>query len=389
MTAAGSVQPDAASPERNLLLKAALTEGPRALEYWKRWRTGGNLETLDDASYPSLPMLFWNLQSYGADAPDLGRLQGVYRFHWSRNQLILQTLKGLTLALAQAGIEAVLLKGAAHLCRADHARFVRPINDLELLVSRDRVKQTLELLRPLGWNAPVSPNAIDARVLRAVPSITLQRKGHVRCSVSWAPFQGATWEGAESTFWSSTATAPAGELRAKILAPTEQLVHLCAHGRFHGDSPLFDHAADALLLLRTQGAAIDWVRLIRLGTTYELTAHLEQALRFLRDELSAPVSAGTMETLATHRASRRERLQQGLAGCRGWRRIVPALQLHWLYHCSSLPGAGTTSRLARFPTYVHYAWRLRRRPFGAEAMDAALGAAGSAEPVAPASSRTR
>jgi hypothetical protein len=135
---------------------------------------------------------------------------------------------------------------------------------------------------------------------------------------------------------------------------------------------LVEHVADALVLLRRQGAAIDWAWLTRLGTTYELMAHLEQALRYLRDEFSAPVSPGLMEILAKHPASSRERLQQGLAVRRGWRRIAPLLQLHWLYHSSSLPGTGRTYRLAQFPTYVHYAWKLRRRPFRAQPMDAVL-----------------
>ena len=75
-----------------------------------------DLDALDAAAWPVLPMLYRNLNAIAPDEPALPRLRGIRRFLWAQNQLLLGELMPLVGALEASGIRTVLLEGggAAH-----------------------------------------------------------------------------------------------------------------------------------------------------------------------------------------------------------------------------------------------------------------------------------
>lgn len=349
--------------QRTLLLKATFTEGPRALDHWNEWRQHGDLDVLDAGSYPALPQLFRNLERHAPSAPDLNRLRGVYRFHWSQNQLVLAALLQLVRVLRDADVDALLLKGSALLFSGDITDAPRPVSELDVMVPRERLNQALVALEHIGWTAKPATVRIDPSFTLASHCIALEHERiESRCNLYWAPFRGATWEGAEAPFWRCASAVATQDVSAHVLAPTEQLLHVCLHGRFSGASPPVECLADALYLLRAKSAALDWDRLQSLACEYHGVAELRASLRYLREELSALVPPRVIGALSNCPVSRLERLQGRLAARRQTRpSIRDVLLLHWLLHCRSLPGMSGVSRAARFPRYLRHTWRLSWR----------------------------
>lgn len=97
-------------PDQMLLLRAALLDGEAALEAWRRWREGADLDGVDPGSFRLLPVLWHDLSRLGVDDPILERCRGIFRHAWSKNHLLLHRVRPVLAALEDSGIRALVLK---------------------------------------------------------------------------------------------------------------------------------------------------------------------------------------------------------------------------------------------------------------------------------------
>ncbi len=318
---------------QTLLLRAALAEDATgALGAWARWRDAVDFENLDYGSHRLLPLLHRNLVRHGAEPhPWFGRMKGLHRHSWVRNQRLLAAVAGLARAMREElGTGVMLLKGAALATCVYPDAGLRPMDDADLLVPPAAVPGALALLERRGWK-PVGGWADTGRPLAAMPA-RRRRFSHAQNFVAegnhglgvdlhWRALNEAG-VGPESneSLWPRAlpVTLPDG---TPVLAPdpTDLLVHVCLHGLRASAVPPVRWAADATLLLRrsataTAGtgaegrtAAVDWERLHRFAVTHAFTRRLGAALDFLADTLDAPVPEDTRARLRSRLASWGER----------------------------------------------------------------------------------
>ncbi|MBW2232628.1 MAG: nucleotidyltransferase family protein, partial [Deltaproteobacteria bacterium] len=101
------------SPLETHLLRAALLEGEAADEAYRCWRGEVDLEAIDPASHPILPLLFRNLEARNIQDDASGILRSAYLNALYRNRLILHRGSGVLAALRERGVSPVVLKGGA------------------------------------------------------------------------------------------------------------------------------------------------------------------------------------------------------------------------------------------------------------------------------------
>ena len=113
MTAPHQALPESALPThaQRLLLKACLLEGAPAVCAWEEWSETVALDDVDAASQRLIPLLARNLRAAGISHPDVGRMRGIHRYWWSRNQVLLRKLPAVLGLLRAEGIEPLVLKG--------------------------------------------------------------------------------------------------------------------------------------------------------------------------------------------------------------------------------------------------------------------------------------
>ncbi len=106
------------------------------------------------------PLLYTHLQAAGVSLPPAIKreLQGLYLRHKHANQVRGEVLTEILTAYQAAGIQALILKGAAlaHLIYPQPG--LRPMRDIDLLVHPTQATQAQYLLTELGFNAPL-PNS--------------------------------------------------------------------------------------------------------------------------------------------------------------------------------------------------------------------------------------
>lgn len=142
--------------EERLLLVAATGGADRALAAWRDWRARVDFERLPDETVRLVPLLYRSLSRLGVAAPELARYASVYRHSWARNRLAFQAGARVIERLADAGIETIVLKGAAASVLYYRDDGVRAMEDVDVLVPRARLAATFEVLARAGWKVEQS-----------------------------------------------------------------------------------------------------------------------------------------------------------------------------------------------------------------------------------------
>ena len=119
-----------------MLLQAALLDGDRASTASRAWCARIDLDLLDAGSLRLLPLLYRAMTARGESWTHLGRLRGVYRQTWYRNNLLIGRLARLIDALERAGIPTLVLKGVPLALCYYRDTALRPMGDADLLNPR-------------------------------------------------------------------------------------------------------------------------------------------------------------------------------------------------------------------------------------------------------------
>src|SRR5205823_1539331 len=107
-----------------------------------------------------LAAAFRPVRALGVDDQMLSLAGGLYRQSWYENQLALHRLAKAVTSLNAAGIEVLVLKGAALSLLHYRDLGARPMLDVDLLVAPRHLWEAIQVLAASGWH----PVATEGRV---------------------------------------------------------------------------------------------------------------------------------------------------------------------------------------------------------------------------------
>ena len=291
------------TPRNELLLRAALGEGDEALAAWKGWKAQVALDDYDFAEGQLLPLLFRNLSTVAPDDDDIGRLRGVYRFNWSRNHLVSRTAGNALDVLHSAGIETMVLKGLALSVLHYRDMGVREMVDADILVPREQAAAAIEAM--LTSFEPVLPDPLGR--IPVHHSTPFEHPDGGELDLHWY----ALWQSSpDDDFWEASVPLELGQVSSRALCPTDELLHICAHGPGWGAGPELRWVADAAAVARSSTSELDWGRLVEQARRRRVTVTIARPLEYLRGRIGLPVPDEVLEELAAFPAPRWERLAQ-------------------------------------------------------------------------------
>jgi hypothetical protein len=232
----------------------------------------------------------------GVPEPDWGRLQALYYAQAARTGALLDALREILASLAEQSIPVIALKGAALAETVYRNVAVRPMRDVDLLVRPEhaaRAAETLERLgfspdewyRPREWYLEHLHHLVPYRRDRAVVEI------HHRLLPPRIPLAVPL-----DDLWDRSVPATVASVPARVLAPDDQMLHLCLHlalsdGFLGALAGLRDIAETA----RHHEHAIDWERLA--ASTGTLARPVRAALELSARLVNAPLPAAAFEAL--------------------------------------------------------------------------------------------
>lgn len=343
--------------EQELLLRACLLSGAECQEAWEQWRRVFEKGYVDKGSQRLLPLLYRNLQSQGIQEPSVDRFKAEYFRTWSQNQFSFRRAAPLIDAFNQAGIQTMILKGAALALHFYEDIGLRPMMDFDLLVHRNQVKLSMQLLSDLDWKSRYpSPEAL-------VPfeqAGEFRDSGNQNLDLHWR----VLWEGrqglGDDEFWAGNISTEIEGVPTHSLNSADQLLHVCVHGAKWNDTSSLRWIADAMMIIRSQKLKIDWARLVRQAQKRHLTLPMRDTLSYLDNLLGAGIPLEVLNNLKNIPTSKLERtFYQIRLGSNDTLKTLPVLW-HWInslwFDCDGhLP-----RRLFQFLQYLQSLWKLKR-----------------------------
>ena len=313
------------SPEQALLLTAALGAEPQAGDAYRRWCQRQDLQELDAASHRILPLLAERLGGV-RDDPVADRVRRVVRFTWLRSQLLLTRATPVLAALADAGIPAMLAKGVAVLEHTGWEVQLRPMDDVDIVVPRERAIAAVGVLRACGFEAPGIPaDPRETSVYDETHALGFQDGAGAILDLHWHVLHGSLHRDADHGFWEASGAAALREVPVRVLSREDTLLQVVSHGQEFTVFHPVRWIADAVLLLRAAPEAFDWDRVTREAQRHRIRRQVGEAVHVL-----AAVSPGLVPSAALRELGRPSRAQtaarrsRGLLEARGNGPIAPS-----------------------------------------------------------------
>jgi hypothetical protein len=199
-------------------------------------------------------------------------------------------------ALSNAGIHPVLLKGAALILTTYDQPYERDLADLDVLVREERLDQSLEVLRGLGYRGPAE-TAEFAAYRRFHFHIHLDHSDADVVEVHWAlakadsPFR----LDASEVLARSTRFERPGAPTLELPCPEHMLLHLVLQNLQEGYTR-FSRCVDVDRIIAAT-PALDWGRLVETARRGNLGPATAVSLQLARRLLGAEVPRGVVREL--------------------------------------------------------------------------------------------
>ncbi len=330
-------------------MTAALARDASAVEAWRRWRRQVGFADIDAGSYRMLALAYSNLRERGVPASELGRLRGMRRLVWYKNQVGFRSAGEVIEAFRKQDIECMLLKGAALAAGYYRDAGVRAMADVDLFVRpRDR-ERAIDLLLSKGWRSRYSLARVRLPLIHS--TVFVDDRG-AELDLHWYLLEECCRQGVDAKVWECAEVVRFGELSAPIPSAAHLLFHTIVHGVRWEEVPPLRWVADSAAVL--EAGTVDWARLVAEARSRRLTVPLEAGLDYLARSVGREIPEAVLEELRALPASREERREFELKTLprTPWRR----LRFHWLHYRLGRAGGGQAR--GGFLRYLQARWGL-------------------------------
>jgi hypothetical protein len=294
-------------PRHDLLVRATLSTGPEALGAYQRWRSGVDLDTLDGPSLRMLPLLARRLDDAGIHTDGLAeRVHKVARFTWLRTQMMVSSTLPALRALAERGVPAMLVKGAAVIHHTGMDLAARPMDDLDVCVPLASISAATHALVAAGFSSELESllAARPAAVTGELPGVPFIDSRGVTVDLHWHLLHQRRHARSDDDFWAAATESQLRGVPCLVTSREDTLVHVLEHGAIWHVNPALQWTTDAALLLR--GGGLDWDRVVWQSTRQRLARVVADGLEYLRGLGAAEVPEDALARLRAARVGRVE-----------------------------------------------------------------------------------
>jgi hypothetical protein len=252
------------------------------------------------------PLMYWKLKDSPVAVPHstFDLLRSTYYQTLAQNTLMYQELGRILGALDEAGIPVIMLKGAALAATVYEDIGLRPMGDLDLLVKREQIDQTMQVLDRIGFKVSDNPGLAPwlGRIAKHDVQFYGGVQGELMIELHWNLVAGdADWRSPSlEWFWKQTEPFVPAEkdqdlmedrmvptsplLLCLNLRPSAQILYLTAHlmiqhGRYSERLLWF---YDLYLLVGKMEQDVNWKELLAKAKEYNWIASLYSTLSRVR-----------------------------------------------------------------------------------------------------------
>ncbi len=299
--------------EQLLFLKAITAPEGRFQQLWTEWTGLTDLDAVDTPTYRLLPSLYLRM-AQEEDFQDawLGRIKGVYRQGWARNQMLLHTTSKVVAALHQNGIPSIMLKGISLLLTSYKDVGGRMMGDADLLVPVDKAVNACNLMLSMGWKCRLGPNIQrfdEKNILLFIRASNeksfVNAQGQIIDMHFISPLPTVNAPDQVAVFWQTALPITVNGVECRVLSPELLFLHVCHHGYRNNRTPTYRWVLDALRTVQAT-PAFNWPQLIDLAALMGFTFHIKMAVSYLVEHFELPIPDAQRNILLNYSPSNEE-----------------------------------------------------------------------------------
>ena len=246
-----------------------------------------------------VPLLYHRLESRREELAIPGDMMEEMRRRYyvaaARNMRLYHELQRILGLLTARGVPVIALKGA-HLADAVYGNIaLRPMSDVDLLVSEDDLKQAEACLVEAGAQPVELNRVITAK--RAHFGYIMADSG-LRVEIHWRLFpSGYACKIDHRGIWGRAQLLRLAQAEVLALAPEDLLIHVCVHAAKHVPNTSIRMLYDIMQITNSLEGQLDWHVLSTRTRQWGTTRAVYALLRLARELLGAAVCEEHLEAL--------------------------------------------------------------------------------------------
>ncbi len=194
----------------------------------------------------------------------------------ARNFFLLEELRKMLQALAESGIEVILLKGAR--MQAIYPSGLRPFNDIDFLIQKEKLYQALAILHGLGYESS-DPHSLS-EIGDVTNEVALVKRGHITAIVEPHWTLGTLYPWVETQgLWHRARRTAIASIETLVLSPEDALLHTCLHLFAHRLGGWLASSCDIAELICHQDVELDWEAFLRRVFEFRTCLPVQYSLR--------------------------------------------------------------------------------------------------------------
>ena len=283
--------------EDTLLLRACLQSGEagkHACRTWLKAHPEPIKAIKKESTKALLPLLFSALRTHGiaVDNAFLTILRTAAVREEVRTNTYRSICRNVLSILAANEIPMILLRGAALADTVYAAPALRHSHDIDILSEPRYWDSIVTLLASLGFVLRQKETSTDC------PKVVLGHRSGLPLVLHRNLFEIPFYNPDRSELWSRSQTRVVADVAARVLSPTDALLHLCGHASYSPSRESFRWITDAWFVI-DRHRDMEWDLLLDCARRNHLTLPLSVALGYLSEDLNAPVPSSFLGTLST------------------------------------------------------------------------------------------
>ncbi len=249
-----------------------------------------------------LSYLSWNLTRLGVTEQLTVERQTTLREAYFacavRNAMLFRHFREVVDAFSQAGIPLIVLKGIYLADQVYPSAGARLVGDIDLVVPPARANETIDLFTRLGFTPDAPFHAAMLEKGRHLPSfqqgeLVVELHFSLTDVDSLVPLT-------EAELWERAVPAQVADRAVLVLAPEDQLLHLCIHGAIQHQMELDMRFLVDIAVVCGQTPQPDWDTLVARACRLGWARAVWLALTLAQALLGAPVPATVFPQLLAH-----------------------------------------------------------------------------------------
>ncbi|HYC00516.1 MAG TPA: nucleotidyltransferase family protein [Candidatus Limnocylindrales bacterium] len=344
------------TPAQQDLLLAALAEPARALPAWQRCREHAR-STREVGELRLLPLIDVNLRRAGVAEEDLAYARAQRRKATVANEILFRGLAPVVAALRERGIETILLKGVALSLRHYEQPGVRPMGDVDVLVSPRNAEQAVATLLELGF-APKTP--LSARRIELIHAEDFADARGRHIDLHWRLYPQRREEiggnGTGDELWSRSRPVELCGVPARVMSAADELLHVIVHGLHWSPQATLRWASDAAAIAKSTSEAVEWEVFVAEAQRLRFVAPARDGLDYLADVVGIAVPVAVRETLAALPVAGADRLEYRLGCRRSTYTVLGGLPIFAFQYAADARARGRRATPTGFLAYMAEYW---------------------------------